>query len=85
MKTQKFFYFKSFVFFLTLLIALVPTDATAQKKNKKKKKDAQEEVQKPKKDEKSIQELTKGSTKLEGLFTIYQDTVNGSIRMVIKE
>ncbi|MCB0436457.1 MAG: DUF5117 domain-containing protein, partial [Mangrovimonas sp.] len=85
MKTQKFFYFKSFVFFLTLLIALVPTDATAQKKNKKKKKDAQEEVQKPKKDEKSIQELTKGSTKLEGLFTIYQDTVNGSIQMVIKE
>ena len=85
MKTQKSFYFKSFVFFLTLLIALVPTDATAQKKNKKKKKDAQEEVQKPKKDEKSIQELTKGSTKLEGLFTIYQDTVNGSIQMVIKE
>lgn len=68
-----------------LLLAMVPMDALAQKKDKKKKKDAQEEVQKPKKDEKSIGELTKSSTKLEGLFTIFQDTVNGSIQMLIKE
>ena len=75
-----------FIYFLASLFALAPLNAEAQKKNKKKKKDAQEEVQKPKKkDEKSIEELTKSSKKIEGLFTIYQDTVNGSIQMAISE
>ncbi len=34
---------------------------------------------------KSIAELTKSSTKFEGLFTIYQDTVTGALQMVVKQ
>jgi hypothetical protein len=39
----------------------------------------------PKKKEKSIKDLTKGSKKIEGLFTIYQDTVTGSIKLLVKK
>jgi hypothetical protein len=34
---------------------------------------------------KSMAELTKSSTKFEGLFTIYQDTVTGALQMVVKK
>lgn len=54
---------------------------------KKKKKEAPKEVKKtpPKKKEKSIKDLTKSSKKIEGLFTIYQDTVTGSLKLLIKK
>lgn len=60
--------------------------ADAQKKSKKKKNGATEQPQaKPEKKEKSIADLIKTSKKFEGLFTIYQDTVKGSIYMLINE
>ena len=36
-------------------------------------------------DKKTVEELVKQSKKIEGLFTIYQDTVTGSIQLLIKE
>ena len=80
---QKSTLYKSVVYLFVFLIALAPFNAEAQKK--KKKKDQQEEVQKPKSKDKSIEDLTKSSKKLEGLFTIYQDTVNGSIKMLVSD
>ena len=35
--------------------------------------------------EKSIKDLTKSSKKIDGLFTIYQDTITGSLQMVVTE
>lgn len=34
---------------------------------------------------KTIEDLTKSSIKIEGLFTIFQDTVNGKLKMIVKE
>lgn len=73
-----------------LMLAIVGVhDAEAQRKKKKKKKKGQtEQVKpkpKPKPKTKTIADLTKKSKKIEGLFTIYQDTVTGAVKMVIKE
>lgn len=59
----------------------------AQSRKKRKEKEAAEALAaKTKKTEKkSIEELVKQSKKTEGLFTIYQDTVSGSIQMLIEE
>jgi len=48
---------------------------------------AQKDVQKDKdeKKEKTIEELTKSSRKMDGLFTIYQDTVTAEVKMAVKE
>lgn len=75
----------SCLFFATIFF-LLPQDILAQKK-KKKKKDAQEIVAKPPKKakEKTIKDLTKSSRKIEGLFTIYQDTITGTMKMVVTE
>ncbi|AXT56202.1 DUF5117 domain-containing protein [Aquimarina sp. AD1] len=58
-----------------------------RKKKKKSKKGKTEQVDTAKKDskEKSIEELTKKSEKIEGLFTIYRDTIDGTTKMVIKK
>ena len=37
------------------------------------------------KKEKSIDELTKSSSTIDGLFTIYQDSATGELKMLIKE
>ncbi|MCG8322911.1 MAG: zinc-dependent metalloprotease [Cytophagales bacterium] len=73
---------------LLLLSFVVTSPVTAQKKKKKDKKGQTEAPAKPaskKNDKKSIKALTKASKKIEGLFTIYQDTTNGSIKMLINE
>tara|TARA_R110002096_G_scaffold149876_1_gene311515 strand:+ start:3573 stop:6083 length:2511 start_codon:yes stop_codon:yes gene_type:complete len=59
----------------------------AQKKKKNKKKDKTEvEAPGPKKDKnKTIADLTKSSKKIDGLFTMYQDTITGSLQMQISE
>jgi len=41
--------------------------------------------EKPEKKEKTIEELTKSCKKIEGLFTIYQDTITAEVKMSIKE
>jgi hypothetical protein len=70
--------------FLTLTILGVQ-DANAQFWKKKKKEAITTKKEPPKKKEKSIKDLTKSSKKIEGLFTIYQDTVTGAVKLLIKE
>lgn len=73
-----------FLFFIT-----GTHDVDAQKKKRKKKKGKVTEVvkpkPKPKSKEKTIADLTKKSVKIEGLFTIFQDTINGKVQLLIKE
>ena len=72
--------------FLTLAIVGVQ-DMDAQRRKRKSKKDKKEVVvpKKPKSKKKSIASLTKSSKKIEGLFTVYQDTITGTLKMVIKK
>ena len=60
-------------------------DANAQFWKKKPKKTAVVKKPIPKKKGKSIKDLTKSSKKIEGLFTIYQDTVTGSVKLLVKK
>ncbi len=71
---------------VVLLVFLVPQSISAQKK-KKRKKDAIAMVPpKPKTPKKkTIQSLVKKSKKIDGLFTIYQDTTTGALQMLISE
>ena len=52
---------------------------------KKKKEEPAKETSKDKDEIKKIKEVTKKCYKYDGLFTIYQDSVNGGIKMEIKE
>ncbi len=79
---------KNKLFFLTVmfLLGLGVQNMNAQRKKKRKsKKGETEQVDKSKKDskEKTIENLTKKSKKIEGLFTIYQDSIDGSTQMLI--
>ena len=77
-----------FLLSFVLMLAVVGIqDADAQRKKKKKKKGKTEQVApKPKpKPKKSVATLTKSSKKMEGLFTIFQDTVTGDVKLLIKE
>ena len=70
------------------IIGIHDADAQRKKRKKKKKKGETEKVApkpKPKPKTKTIADLTKKSKKIEGLFTIYQDTIDGSVKMVVKE
>ncbi|MGC1205038.1 MAG: zinc-dependent metalloprotease [Flavobacteriaceae bacterium] len=82
MKTSNFLFFA-----LSILLCISSSNVHAQKKKKDRKKDNVEAAAPtPKKDkEKSIKDLTKSSKKIEGLFTIYQDTITGSLQMIITE
>ncbi len=57
----------------------------AQKKKKGKKKPGTETPKKDKDALKKISEVTKKCKKIDGLFTIYQDTVTGSMKMVVSK
>jgi hypothetical protein len=72
--------------FLTLAITGVQ-DANAQfwKKKKKAKTEMAAKKKAPKKKSKTIKELTKSSKKIEGLFTIFQDTVTGATHLLVKK
>ena len=73
--------------FLTLaVLGVQDTNAQFWKKKKKEvKKAVPTKKTPPKKKGKSIKDLTKSSKKIEGLFTIYQDTVTGSIKLLVKK
>ena len=76
-----------FTLFLTLSV-IGTHDANAQfwkKKKREVKKTTTTKKAPPKKKGKSIKSLTKSSKKIEGLFTIYQDTVTGSIKLLVKK
>lgn len=76
---------KTFFVLILLLAFLAIPDANAQRKkrNKDKKGDTEKVTPKKKSSEKTIEDLTKKSKKIEGLFTMYQDTITGSLQMVI--
>lgn len=61
---------------LQITLFLISVAFFAQEKNEEKKDDNKS---------KSISELTKSCKKIDGLFTIYQDTINGKIKMAISE
>lgn len=65
---------------LVSLFLGIQINAQAQKKGKN---IPEKEAQKD--DTKKISDVTKSCRKFEGLFTIYQDTINGSIKMEINE
>ena len=56
-----------------------------QKKSSKKSKSKTENPKKDKDAIKKISEVTKKSKKIEGLFDLYQDTINGAMKMVVRE
>lgn len=74
---------------LLLLSLFLFQNQTINAQSRKKKKEAAAAAllaEKAKKgDKKTIEELVKQSKKIEGLFTIYQDTVTGSIQLLVKE
>ncbi|XRE42084.1 hypothetical protein ACIVBQ_000288 [Tenacibaculum discolor] len=72
--------------FLTISIMGIQ-DINAQKKKKRKNKAKTEVSSKPKKKKpkKTIKSLTKSSKKLDGLFTIFQDTVTGDVKLLLKK
>jgi len=75
-------------FFLTLLTIILSCNfstTSAQKHKKKTKKELSKSTKSKKKSKKTIEELTKKSEKIEGLFTIYRDTVTGYLKMLIRE
>ena len=80
---------KTVKFCLMTLLALVfvlPQQADAQRRKKRKKDKTEAAVKpKPKSKEKTIEDLTKSSKKIEGLFTVYRDTITGTIQMLISD
>ncbi len=74
---------------LTLLLTafIVPQNVEAQRKKKNKKGDTETVTPPAKKEkkEKTIADLVKSSKKIDGLFTMYQDTITGSLQMLITE
>ena len=69
---------------LLACVFIAPQNLEAQRKKKDKKSKTETPAPKPKK-EKSIKDLTKSSKKIEGLFTMYRDTITGSLQMVVSE
>jgi Met-zincin/Domain of unknown function (DUF5117) len=88
MKRNQFKFTKYLCVLIIIFGALDSQDSFAQRK-KKKKKGEQEVVEKPEEKKepkvKTIAELTVKDTKTDGLFTIYQDTTSGSVKIFIKE
>lgn len=78
---------QNFLITLLMLCVFLPTHSNAQKKRKKKKDNIETAaVAPPKKTkEKTIAELVKSSKEINGLFKLYQDTITGSLQMLIKE
>lgn len=78
---------RMFLWLFVLTLSLVGVqDMNAQRKKKKDSKEviAQNQTPPAKKD-KTIAELTKDNKKIEGLFTIFQDTVTGAVKLLVKK
>ncbi|NRD21473.1 zinc-dependent metalloprotease [Winogradskyella eckloniae] len=75
------------IFSIALVVGafMAPQNVEAQKKKKKKKDKTEAPAPKPKSKKKSIKDLTKSSEKIDGLFTMYRDTITGALQMVISE
>ncbi|AUC14655.1 hypothetical protein BTO06_05650 [Tenacibaculum sp. SZ-18] len=73
--------------FLALFMLSI-TDVNAQRRKKKKEKDSKAKTEIPKKKKKpkkTIADLTKKSNKIEGLFTVYQDSITGDVKLLVKK
>jgi len=71
---------------LLFVLCMLITNSYAQKKKANNKDAPKAEASKTDKDApKKISELTKKSKKIEGLFTFYQDTTSGALKMVISK
>ncbi|PHS07818.1 MAG: hypothetical protein COA88_07935 [Kordia sp.] len=74
------------VLIVFLVLATTNIFAFQKKKRKNRKNNTEQAAPKKKEDKKkTISELVKTSKKIEGLFTIYQDTINGSIQMLVSK
>jgi hypothetical protein len=78
---------KGLLLLLLLIFFLVPHQAESQRKKKLKKGELPPPtaVNKENKKEKTLNDFVKSSKAIDGLFTIYQDTITGSLQMLISE
>ncbi|MFS4482021.1 zinc-dependent metalloprotease [Hyunsoonleella sp. 2307UL5-6] len=75
-------------FMLLVVTFMTPLNSDAQNKKKNKKKKHKTEATTPLKrpsKKKTIAALTKSSKKIDGLFTMYQDTITGALQMLISD
>ena len=84
MKASTFKNLSSFILILSI-IGVQDTKAQFWKKKKAAKIELTAKKKNPKKKSKTIQELTKSSKKIEGLFTIFQDTITGTTKLLVKK
>jgi len=84
MKSYHLKFYKVICIVFSLFMFLSSLNIEAQRKKKDIKKDLLEEAPKTAKD-KTIKDLIKSSEKIEGLFTLYRDTITGSIQMIVCE
>ena len=84
MKASTFKNLSSFILILAI-IGIQDTKAQFWKKKKNPKIELTAKKKNPKKKSKTIQELTKSSKKIEGLFTIFQDTITGTTKLLVKK
>ncbi|QMU65701.1 MAG: DUF5117 domain-containing protein [Flavobacteriaceae bacterium] len=70
------------LFLVFTIVGIQDIDAQRRKKKKKNKTETVDKP-KPKKKKKTIASLTKSSKKTEGLFTLFQDTITGDVKMLI--
>ncbi|MFY0625154.1 MAG: zinc-dependent metalloprotease [Reichenbachiella sp.] len=70
------------IFVLVLTSAFTVSTVEGQKKKKKSKTESSAPKEKKKK---SVSELVKSHSKIEGLFTFYQDSTSGKLKMFIKQ
>ena len=81
-KSIKYFLLTAVIFLVA--VSMPNQEAFAQKK--KKKADTTAEAAPEKKPEKKkLEEVVKGHQKFEGLFTFYQDTTSGELKMLISK
>ena len=87
MSHQYFKSLKGFFLFLLLIVFLLPQQIEAQRKKKLKKGEIETPVTPTpeKKKEKKFSDFIKSSKEIDGLFKIYQDTITGSLQMLISE
>ncbi|MDH5598009.1 MAG: zinc-dependent metalloprotease [Cyclobacteriaceae bacterium] len=72
------------LFTMLLVVFLISNDAVLFAQKKKKNKEETTEKKEEKKEEK-VEDKVKKSKKIDGLFTIYQDTINGSVMLFLKK
>lgn len=86
--SKKHSYLLTFICLVSVLMLSAQPSMAQKKKRKRKQKEDVEQVASttPKKNHgKKIADETKNAKVIEGLFTLYQDTTSGSLKMLIKE